>query len=254
MQPIRQFAAAIRAESLKMVHQAQTAHIGGALSMADLLAVLYSGVLKVRPEDPHWPGRDRLILSKDQSRASLYAALALRGFFPIEELDSRPMLPGVEFSPGSLGHGLPFGCGKALAAARTGQFWRTFVILSNGELHEGSNWEAIMFAAHHQLDNLIALVDYNKIQRFGDVEDILELEPLAAKFEAFGWHVQTIDGHNVEEIRATLEAVPEHPGKPTCLLAHTVKGKGVDFMENQFSWHHRTLNDEQFKNALSQIT
>jgi len=265
MKNSQEFAALIRSEALKMVTRAKASHIGGALSMADLLAVLYTGILRVNPLEPQWPERDRLILSKGHSCTSLYATLALRGFFPIKELEtyacdgSRLMshithkVPGVEFSTGSLGHGLPFGCGKALAAKRQGKDRRVFVILSDGELDEGSNWEAILFAPHHRLDNLVALVDYNKIQSLGAVDEVLDLAPLADKFRAFGWGVREIDGHNHQEIRETLQSLPSEKGKPTCLIAHTIKGKGVDFMENQLLWHYRNPNDEQLQSALSQL-
>lgn len=248
-----------------MVTSAKASHLGGALSMADLLAVLYSGVLDVRPDDPAWADRDRFILSKGHSCTSLYAALALRGFFPTEELGtygqdgSRLMshishkVPGVEFSTGSLGHGLPFGCGKALSAKRRGLGWRTFVMLSDGELDEGSNWEAILFAPHHRLDNLVAIVDYNKIQSLGSVADVLDLHPLPEKFHAFGWSVREVNGHDHSEIQAALQAVPWDAGKPSCLIAHTVKGSGVDFMENQLLWHYRSPSAEQCAEAAAQI-
>ena len=249
-----------------MVARANASHIGGALSMADLLAVLYGEVLRVRAEEPRWPERDRFILSKGHSCTALYAALALRGFFPEEELKTygrdgaRLMahishkVPGVEFSTGSLGHGLPFGCGKALAAKRLGQPWRVFVMLSDGELDEGSNWEAILFAPQHRLDNLTAIVDYNKIQSLGSVSEVLELGPLAEKFRAFRWAVREIDGHNHGEIRAALGALPWEPGRPNCLIAHTVKGKGVSFMENKLLWHYRSPNAEQLQQALRELS
>ncbi|MGH7975533.1 MAG: transketolase, partial [Limisphaerales bacterium] len=240
-------------------------HVGGGLSMADLLAALYGEVLKVDVKQPQFPDRDRFILSKGHACAALYATLALKGFFPVEELKqygqngSRLMahvshkVPGVEFSTGSLGHGLGFACGKALAAKRQKKNWRVFAMLSDGELDEGSNWEAILFAPQHKLDNLIAIVDYNKIQSLGSVKEVLDLHPLAEKFRAFNWSVKEIDGHNHDEISAALKTLPFEPGKPSCLIAHTVKGKGVDFMENKLLWHYRTPNAEQVKNALGQL-
>jgi transketolase len=248
-----------------MVARANASHIGGALSMADLLAVLYTDILRVRPDEPQWPERDRFILSKGHSCTALYATLALTGFFPVEELatygqdGSRLMshvshkVPGVEFSTGSLGHGLPFGCGKALAAKRQGRAWHVFVMMSDGELDEGSNWESILFAPQHRLDNLVAIVDYNKIQSLGSVKDVLDLHPLAEKFRAFNWAVKEIDGHDHAAISTALRSLPFEPGKPSCLIANTVKGKGVDFMENQLLWHYRTPNAEQVKNALGQL-
>jgi transketolase len=162
-------------------------------------------------------------------------------------------VPGVENSTGSLGHGLPFGCGKALAAKRKDESWRTFVLLSDGELNEGSNWESILFAPQHKLDNLVAIIDYNKIQSLGSVAAVLELEPLAEKFRAFRWTVKEIDGHDHTAIRGALASVPFEKGKPSCIIAHTIKGKGVDFMENQLKWHYSSPDQEQLKSALAQI-
>ena len=260
-----QLAAAIRAQTVQMVHRVNASHVGGGLSMADLLAVLYSKVLRTDPKSPNSADRDRFVLSKGHACAALYATLALKGFFPIDELrefgrdSSRLMthishkVPGVEFSTGSLGHGLPFGCGKALAAKRQKQTWRVFVMLSDGELDEGSNWEAILFAPHHRLDNLVVIVDYNKIQSLGSVEDVLDLHPLADKFRAFNWAVKEIDGHDHVAIAGALKELPFAPGRPSCLIAHTVKGKGVDFMEDKLLWHYRTPDAEQVKSALDQI-
>ena len=260
-----EFAAAIRAHTVQMVHRVNASHVGGGLSMADLLAVLYQDVLRVHPTGPQHPDRDRFILSKGHACAALYATLALKGFFPVEELQqfgqdgSRLMthvshkVPGVEFSTGSLGHGLGFACGKALAAKRQKKNWRVFAMLSDGELDEGSNWEAILFAPHHRLDNLVAMVDYNKIQSLGSVKDVLDLAPLAEKFRAFGWAVKEIDGHDHDAIRRALKTLPFEPGKPGCLIANTVKGKGVDFMEDKLLWHYRTPNGEQVRLALEQL-
>ncbi len=248
-----------------MVAAAKASHIGGALSMADLLAVLYSDILQISPAEPDWNDRDRLILSKGHSCTALYAALSLKGFFPVSELEtygrdgSRLMshishkVPGVEFSTGSLGHGLPFGCGKALAAKRKGSSWRTYVILSDGELNEGSNWEAILFAPQHQLDNLVAIVDYNKIQSLGTVAEVMELHPLAEKFRAFRWAAREIDGHDHNAIRDALLSTPWEPGKPSVLIAHTIKGKGVDFMEGKLQWHYSSPKPDQLASALSQL-
>jgi transketolase len=260
---IKQFAKNIRAEALKMVTRARASHIGGALSMADILAVLYGRILNIDPAAPQMPGRDRFILSKGHSTASLYATLALRGFFPLEELetygkdDSRLMthvttrIPGVEFSTGSLGHGLPFGLGKAIAAKRSGHTWRTFVLTSDGEWDEGSNWEATLAAAHLGLDNLTVIIDYNKIQSLGNVPDILRLEPFAEKFRTFGCAVCEVDGHDIDALENTFARLPLTPGRPTIVLAHTVKGKGVAYMENQLLWHYRNPNEEQLRIALA---
>jgi transketolase len=256
----------IRLHALEMVHRADASHIGGALSMTDVLAVLYSDVLAVRPAEPAWPERDRFILSKGHCCSALYAALALKGFLPIEELQSfganasRLMthishkVPGVEFSTGSLGHGLPFACGKALSAKRRGQPWRVFAMLSDGELDEGSNWEAILFAPHHKLENLTLIIDHNKIQSLGNVDEVLDLHPLADKFRAFRWAVREVDGHDHVAIRSALTNLPAELGRPTCIIAHTVKGKGVDYMEKQLLWHYRSPNAELLAEAQRQIT
>lgn len=255
----------LRARSARMISRANTSHIGGAFSMADVLAVLYHDILRVRPEDPRWPDRDRFILSKGHATAALYATLAEKGFLPLEELEdygadgSRLMahvshaVPGVEFSTGSLGHGLGFGCGRALAARRSGATWRVFVLLSDGELDEGSNWEATLFAPHHRLDNLVAIIDANRIQSLGDVTDVLDLAPLADKFRAFRWAVREVDGHDHQALRAALTALPWETGRPSCLLAHTVKGKGADFLENQLAWHYKAPNATQLEEVLRQL-
>lgn len=231
--------------------------------MADLLAVLYADILRVRPDVPRWSERDRFILSKGHACSALYATLALAGFFPKEELleygadGSRLMahsshkVPGVEFSTGSLGHGLPFGCGKALAAKRKQQGWRTFVMLSDGELDEGSNWEAILFAPQHRLDNLVAIVDYNKIQSLGAVSEVMELHPLVDKFRAFRWSVREVDGHEHDAIRSALSSAPWETGKPSVLIANTIKGKGVDYMEDKLQWHYSSPSESQLASALS---
>jgi transketolase len=255
----------IRVLSLEMVARAKASHIGGSLSMADIIAVLYWDILRCNPLDPAWSDRDRFILSKGHSCAALYAALALKGFIPLGELEtyaangSRLMchvshkVPGVEFSTGSLGHGLPFACGKALAARRLEKNWRTFVLLSDGELDEGSNWEAILFAPQHQLDNLIVIIDYNKIQSLGSVAEVMELAPLVDKFKAFRWAVREVDGHDHAQLREALTQSPWEPGKPSCLIAHTIKGKGVDFMENRLLWHYRNPDDKDLAAAIAQI-
>lgn len=255
----------IRAHALRMVYRANASHIGTCLSMADLLACLYSGGLRIRPEEPNWPMRDRFLLSKGHGAAILYAVLAEKGFFPREWLEGYCQdgslltghishhVPGVEVSTGSLGHGLPIGCGMALAAHREGASYRVFVMLSDGELDEGSNWEPILFAGHHQLDNLVAIVDYNKIQSFGTVKEVLDLEPLAAKWEAFGWAVREIDGHDLSQIFEALEAVPFLQQRPSVIIAHTVKGKGVSFMEGELAWHYRSPNEELLERALMEV-
>lgn len=260
-----EFSKSIRGLALQMVHRANASHIGGVLSISDLLAVLYGGLLAVDPKNPDWEDRDRFILSKGHCCAGVYAALALRGFFPIERLEEYAQdaslmmshishhVPGVDFSTGSLGHGLPFAVGKALSARLSKKSWRTFVLLSDGELDEGSNWEAILFAAHHHLNNLVAILDYNKLQSLTSVDLTLRLEPLSDKFRSFGWRVLEIDGHDHEAIgRAFLGGDAPVP-QPLIVIAHTTKGKGVSFMENKVEWHYKSPNSKQLEQALAEI-
>jgi transketolase len=256
----------IRSHALRMAHMSNGSHIGTCLSMADLLAVLYGQILRVDPAKANWAERDRFILSKGHGAAILYAVLAERGFFPMDWLDSYCQdesalsghatshgVPGIEVSTGSLGHGLPIGCGMALAGKLKDKAYRVFVMLSDGELDEGSNWEAILFAPQHQLDNLIAIVDYNKIQGFGAVSEVMELAPLADKWRAFRWAVREIDGHDYAQIESALNSVPFEQGKPSVLIAHTIKGKGVSFMENQLAWHYKSPTAEQLEQALAEL-
>lgn len=255
----------MRAQALQMVHRAKASHIGSALSICDIVASLYGQVLRLDPVQPAAPERDRFILSKGHACVAVYAALAETGFFPREDLlkygqDHSVLMnhishkvPGVEFSTGSLGHGLPFGTGKALAAKRSQWEWRTFVLLSDGELGEGSNWEAMMFAAHHQLDRLVAIIDYNKLQSLTTVDQTLRIEPLADKARAFGWAVREVDGHDHAALADRLGSVPWEPGKPSFLIAHTTKGKGVSFMENSVDWHYKSPSAEQLAQALGEL-
>lgn len=256
----------IRAYTLRMVHKANASHIGTCLSIADLLGVLYGKVLRINPAQPDWLDRDRFILSKGHGAAILYAVLAERGFFPVDWLDTycedgsklaghitSHGVPGVEVSTGSLGHGLPIACGMALAGKRDKKSYRVFVILSDGELDEGSNWEAILFAQHHHLDNLVAIVDYNKIQSFGSVKEVLDLDPLADKWRAFRWSVKEIDGHNFKQIETVLTSLSYERGKPSVVIAHTVKGKGVSFMENQLLWHYKPPDAEELNKATVEM-
>jgi transketolase len=255
----------IRLHVLNMVHRAQASHVGSCFSIADILAVLYGSVLNIRPSDSGWVSRDRFILSKGHSAAAVYAALALRGFISEKELENygksgsllmthiSHKINGVEFSTGSLGHGLPFATGKAIAAKNERKSWKTFALLSDGELDEGSNWEALMFAAHHKLDNLVVIIDYNKLQSLTTVADTLGLEPLANKLQAFGWSVKEVDGHNVADIEGILMATPWVSEKPSVLIAHTIKGKGVSFMENKVEWHYKSPNAEQLAQAIEEV-
>jgi len=256
----------IRLHSVHMTSRGGTSHVGSALSMADIVAVLYGAVLHVDPRQPRWPDRDRFILSKGHASTAVYAALAETGFFDLERLDthyqdgssfsghlSHKGIPGVELSTGSLGHGLSVGTGMAYAGKAKGANHRVFVLLSDGECDEGSNWEAILFAAHHGLDNLIAVVDYNKIQSLGPVDQTIRLEPFAEKWRSFGWSVAEVDGHSHQALEAALNRVPFQRGKPSCLLAHTTKGKGVSFMENSVLWHYRTARGEELAAALREL-
>lgn len=248
-----------------MVHRAKASHIASALSICDIVAVLYGRVLRVDPGMPKAADRDRFILSKGHACVAVYAALAECGFFNPDDLltygqDHSVLMnhishkvPGVEFSTGSLGHGLPFGSGKALAAKRKNAAWKTYVLLSDGELGEGSNWEAMMFASHHGLDNLVAIIDYNKLQSLTTVDKTLRIEPLAAKFSAFGWSVREVDGHDHAALVTALGTVPWEPGRPSVLIAHTTKGKGVTFMEDRVEWHYRTPSREQLAQALTEL-
>lgn len=258
-------AQAIRAHAVRMVHRAGSSHIGSCLSAADLLAVLYGSVLRVDPVRPDWDGRDRFILSKGHAAAALYAVLAERGFFPAARLEEYGRdgsaltghvshhVPGVEFSTGSLGHGLPAGCGMALAAHRDDAPWRVFVLLSDGELDEGSTWESILFAAHHGLDRLTAVVDANRWQACGRTSEVLNLEPLGAKFESFGWSVADLDGHDHTALSAALNGVPLNPGRPTVVIARTVKGRGVSFMEDSLKWHYQIPGADDVAAALKEL-
>ncbi len=262
----KQLSLKIRKHAVKMTHAGKSSHVASVLSMADIIAVLYGKVLRKRPRDPRWPGRDRFILSKGHAGAGVYAALAETGFFPVDWLENHcgrgsPLcghvshlgVPGVEFSTGSLGHGLPVGAGMAYAARLEGKSHRVFVLLSDGELDEGSNWEAILFAAHHRLANLVAIVDYNQLQSLGPVAETLNLEPLADKWRAFGWRVTEVDGHNHRELGRSLNVNPREAGGPTCVLAHTTKGKGVSFMENSVLWHYRSPQGAEFAAALAEL-
>ena len=260
-----EFARAIRGTALRMVNRAHSSHIGGALSMADILAVLYGGVMRVDPARPDWPERDRFVLSKGHACVAVWAALGLRGFFPEAELETfyqngtrlaghiTSGAPGVEVSTGSLGHGLSLACGMALAAKRSGAAHRVFALLSDGECDEGSTWEAALFAPHHRLDNLVVVVDYNRIQSLGHVRDVLDLEPLAGKWSAFGWEAEAVDGHDLAALDRALRAAPSTPGRPRCVVAKTVKGKGVSFMEDRLLWHYRSPDDDELARALAEV-
>jgi len=262
----KELARRVRIHALHMTSRGGSSHIGAAFSIADLLAVLYSNVLNVDPEQPQWIDRDRFILSKGHAGATVYATLAECGFFPTEQLVqhyqngsvfsghvSHKGIPGVELSTGSLGHGLGVGTGMAKALKMAGRNPRVFVLLSDGECDEGTTWEAALFAQHHQLDNLVAIIDYNKIQSLAPVAETLVLEPFRKKWESFNWGVVETDGHDHSRLSAALMKLPVESGKPTVVIAHTVKGKGVSFMENTVLWHYRTARGEEFQRALLEL-
>ena len=263
---LRALAKKIRRHTIDMTHKARASHVGSSLSMVELLVVLYKKILRVDPARPDWPERDRFILSKGHGCASYYAVLAEMGFFPVEWLDTfyadgsrlpghatHTYVPGVEISTGSLGHGLSVATGMALAAKRDNKSYRVFCMLSDGECDEGSTWEPILFAPQHHLDNLVAIVDYNKIQSLGTVKEVIDLESLAAKWRAFGWAVREIDGHDLEAVALALSSLPFEPGRPSCLIAHTVKGKGVSFMEDKLLWHYRSPQGEEYDAAIAEL-
>jgi len=256
----------IRIHAVKMTAHGKSSHVGSVLSIADILAVLYNDILRVKPAQPDWKDRDRFILSKGHAGAGVYAVLAEKEFFPTEILNTHCQngssfsghishlgIPGVELSTGSLGHGLSVGVGLALAAKMDKKDYRTFVVMSDGECDEGSNWEAILFSSHHKLDNLIAIIDYNKIQSIAPVKDTIGLEPFADKFISFGWNVSTVDGHNIDDLKHTLSAVPLCKNKPSVIIANTIKGKGISFMENKVLWHYRSPQGEELERALKEL-
>jgi len=256
----------IRAHTVRMTAAANASHVGTCLSMADILAALYGECLQVDPKNPEWPARDRFVLSKGHGAAALYSVLAERGFFPLTWLrdfcaDGASLtghinshgVPGVEVSTGALGHGLSIGCGLALAGRGAVESWRTVVLMSDGELDEGSTWEAILFAGHHRLDHLVAIVDYNGIQSFGRTSEVLDLEPLADKWRACKWHVSQVNGHNIAEVIAAMEDAKNNEGSPSVILAATIKGKGVSFMEDRLAWHYRSPRGDELALALSEL-
>jgi transketolase len=264
---LRQKANWTRLSAMTMTHHARLGHTGGDLSSADILTVLYlGGILRIDPARPDWPQRDRFILSKGHCSGAFYSTLASRGFFPLERLQTymdslsmlnghpdRNKLPGVEANTGPLGHGLPIAVGAALAARMRKENWRVFVLTGDGELQEGSNWEAAMTAQHYGLDNLIVIVDRNRIQQGDFTEKTIRMEPLAERWSAFGFAVEEIDGHDTAALLGRFDRLPFQPGKPSCLIAHTIKGKGVSFAENQPSWHHGVPNDKQLAAAAVEL-
>jgi len=263
---LRERANRIRRRDLTMIHRAGLGHTGGDLSAVDILTTLYFAVLKVNPQDPKSPHRDRFIMSKGHCSGALYTTLAEAGFFPPDELDTymQPLsrlnghpdcvkVPGVETNTGPLGHGLPVAVGTAIASKLDSARWRTFALTGDGELQEGSNWEAAMAAAHYGLDNLTVIVDRNQLQQGDATERTVRLEPLADKWRAFGWSVREVDGHDYAALLETFERLPSEPGRPSCIIAHTHKGQGVSFMKDQVGWHHRVPSAEELASALLEL-
>ncbi len=270
---LREIARQIRLEVIKAVYVARAGHLGGPLSAADMLAALYFNVLRIRPDEPSWPDRDRFILSKGHSSIGLYATMALRGYFPVAELatfdaaNSRlqghpdmTRLPGLDMSSGSLGMGISAGMGMALGAHLTGRSSRTYVMLGDGECQEGEVWEAAMAAPRYGLDNLVAIIDHNKLQQYGWPGDGPDGRTppqvpgeLAGKWRAFGWRVLEMDGHDMAEILRVLALAAEGDGRPVAIVAHTVKGKGVSFMEGHYYWHTRAIKPDEYATAMADL-
>ncbi|WP_425447109.1 transketolase [Dethiothermospora halolimnae] len=256
----------IRQDIIKMLHESGSGHPGGSLSSTEIVTALFFKEMNIDPKDPNWEERDRFVLSKGHAAPVLYAALAEKGFFPKEELmklrktgsmlqghPDKKGTPGVDMSTGSLGQGLSISNGMALSAKLDNKDYRVYTILGDGEIQEGMVWEAAMFSAHYKLDNLIAFLDHNGLQIDGKNEEVINVEPVDKKFEAFGWNVIKIDGHNFEEIFNAIDGGKETKGKPTIIIANTIKGKGVSFMEDEAGWHGKAPNDEEFKIALSEL-
>lgn len=256
----------IRTVGLEMVKNARSGHIGGAFSLSEIMSVLYFDKMNIRPDDPKWEDRDRFVLSKGHCTVALYPTLALRGFFDLELLKTfrkadghlsghaeMRYVPGVDMSTGSLGQGFSTAVGMTLAAKVSGKDYYTYAVLGDGEIQEGQIWEACMYAGAHGLDHLIAIVDSNKVQLDGTVHEILDTGDLVAKFNSFGFHTQSIDGHNVEEIANAIDLAKATPGKPHMIIANTIKGKCVSFMEGRSAWHGKTPNDEQFDLAFADL-
>lgn len=263
---LRAQAARIRGRVVEMCHASKSAHLGSSLSCIDILTAAYWHALRIDPKRPDDPARDRFILSKGHAAMAIYATLAMRGYFPEEELatynqdDGRlaehppaNLLPGVEAATGSLGHGLPIGLGSALAGRIKGQDYRVFALLSDGENNEGSVWEAAMFGAGQKLENVCVIVDYNKWQATGRSNETLALAPLRDKWAAFGWDAHEVDGHDVVKLAELMAAMPNGSGKPVALIAHTVKGKGVSFMEDDNNWHYRAPTAEEVTAAHREL-
>jgi len=257
----------IRMSAMTMTHHAKLGHTGGDLSSSDILATLFlGGVLRVDPDNPTWPQRDRFVMSKGHCSGAFYSTLAQRGFFPLDQLKTfmeplsmlnghpdKNKLPGVEANTGPLGHGLPIAVGMALAARMRNESWRVFVLVGDGELQEGSNWEAAMCAQQYKLDNLVVIVDRNGIQQGDFTESTIRMEPLADRWTAFGFAVKELSGHDHAALQQAFGSVPMENGKPTCFIAKTIKGKGVSFAENKPAWHHGVPTGDQLEIARREL-
>ena len=256
----------LRSEIIKMIYTAQSGHPGGSLSAADIITVLYFHQMRINPENPLWEDRDRFVLSKGHAAPALYAALAELGYFPKENLSSLRQIgsilqghpdmrktPGIDMSTGSLGNGLSIGIGMALSARLSKKDYDVYVLIGDGECDEGGIWEAAMAAAKYRLDNLIAICDFNRVQLDGPIDTIMPLEPLSKKWESFNWNVIEIDGHNVLEILDALDEARRAKNPPSIIIAHTVKGKGVSYMENKYEWHGKAPSPEEYEIALREL-
>ena len=255
----------VRFRIIDMIYKAGSGHPGGSLSAADIMTALYFDLARVNPQNPDWPDRDRILLSKGHACPSVYSCLSLLGYFPLKELDTlrrfesilqgHPIksTPGIDMTTGSLGHGLSIGLGMALEGRLRGADYRTYVVLGDGELNEGMVWEAAMAAAKFKTDRLMAIVDRNRLQMDGFCDEIMPTLDIAAKFTSFGWQTFHMDGHHMEDILGTIEEAWKVSGKPSCIVAETVKGKGVDFMEDVCGWHGKCPNGDEFSSAVGQI-
>ncbi|GAE28078.1 transketolase [Halalkalibacter wakoensis JCM 9140] len=263
---LKRKATEIRMELLKMIYEAKTGHTGGSLSNTDILTVLYYKIMNIDPNNPNWDERDRYVQSKGHAVESYWAILADKGFFPKEELETfsqfnsrlighpNNKVPGVEMNTGALGHGLPISVGMALAAKLDGKSYRVYTLMGDGEQAEGSVWEGAMAASQYKLDNLVAIIDRNRLQITGSTEEVMGIEPLGDKWRSFGWEVVEVDGNDIEQLVDVLSNTPATSGKPTMIIANTVKGKGISIAENQVGWHHRVPTKEEYEEAIKELS
>ena len=263
---LKKIANEVRKGIVTSVHSAKAGHPGGSLSAADVFTYLYFEEMNIDPTDPKKADRDRFVLSKGHTAPGLYSVLAQRGYFPVEDLKTlrhigsylqghpdMKHIPGVDMSSGSLGQGISAAVGMALSAKLSHDDYRVYTLLGDGECEEGEVWEACMAAAHYKLDNLCAVLDYNHLQIDGNIDDVISPEPFASKFESFGWNVLNVNGHDFDELRNAFNQAKNEKGKPTMIIAHTIKGKGVSFMENNYAWHGTAPNDEQYETAMKEL-